>query len=421
MGKQYLVQHNSGRWLPHDVSSYKRILKSRGLFSIPKEGDSLAEVDYAILEVQHERDIHYHGPLCGRLAGYVEENGLRLLVTEGMNLPEPEIGDWPTLKAVLCGLFQSGEDKETGDRQLHTFLGWMQSSVVALRAGKIQQQQALAICGPADCGKSFLQHRITDMLAGRSAKAHRYFSGGTQFNADLFCAEHLILEDNAMSSRIADRVRFGALLKEHCVGASTSSYHGKGKNALNLTPWWRVSITLNDDPEAMMILPPLDEHVADKIILLRASRFPMPMPTGTTEEKAAFLRQITSEIPAFLYWLLNYQIPENCRDPRRYNVATWHHPSLSSSLHELSPEADLLDLLDKAFPEGITDHATHLEDKLRTYHPVKADKLFTYRNALPTYLKRLAKKHPYRVEYIRTQSQRKWRIHPLPPSSSESP
>jgi len=409
---KYLVRQNSGRWLPHDVGSYKRILKSRGFSASPKDGESLAEVDHMILEVQHERDILYHGPLCGRHAGYLEENGFRILVTEGMNLPQPEVGDWSILKAVLFGLFHGGEDTETGERQLHTFLGWMKSSVEALRAGRMQQQQALAICGPADCGKSLLQHLITKVLSGRSAKAERYFSGKTQFNSDLFGAEHLILEDSHVSTRISERLKLGAMLKEHCVGTATASLHAKGRNAVNVRPWWRVSITLNDDPEAMMILPPLDEHVADKIILLRASRFPLPMPVGNSDEKKAFGDQLEAEIPAFIYWLMNYKIPEHCTDARRYNVATWHHPALKEALDALSPETDLLDLLDRVFPEGIYLNAAEMDARLRAYDPARTAKILTYRHALATYLKRLQKKHPGRVELIRSSWERNWKIHP---------
>jgi hypothetical protein len=37
-----------------------------------------------------------------------------------------------------------------------------------------------------------------------------------------------------------------------------------------LKPFWRLSITLNDEPENLLILPPLDESLGDKIMLLRA-------------------------------------------------------------------------------------------------------------------------------------------------------
>jgi hypothetical protein len=417
--KQYLVRNAAGRWLPHDVSSYKRILRARGLKYKIAEGASLSETDAAILDIQDHRDVVYHGPLCGRNAGLIEENGIRALVTEDMRLPEPAKGTWKTIEAVLRGLLVHGEDEQTGTAQIHTYYGWMKSSVEALRAGREQQQQALALCGPADCGKSLLQHILTDMLAGRSAKAERYFNGKTPFNADLFMAEHLILEDNHVSTRISDRQKLGACLKEHCVGVTTSSLHAKGRNAVNLRPWWRVSISLNDDPEAMMILPPLDDHLADKIILLRASRFDFPMPVSSTAEKAAFRRQLSVEIPAFLYWLIfEYEIPAAYADPRRYNVRWFHHPVLKESLESLSPEADLLELIDIVFGgefrrmEIVRQASVDIEARLRSVNERRTEKILSFRNACGTYLGRLAKKRPERVSYHRTENDRLWIIHP---------
>lgn len=424
--KHYLVRNAACRWLAHDVSSFKRILRSRGHKSRAAEGESLSETDTAILDVQNHRDVAYHGPLCGRNAGLIEENGIRALVTEDMHLPEPMKGEWTTIESVLHGLLVMGEQEANGKSQFHTFLGWMKSSVEALRAGREQQQQALALCGPADCGKSLIQHLITDMLAGRSSKAERYFNGKTPFNADLFMAEHLILEDNHVSTRISDRQKLGACLKEHCVGVTTASLHAKGRNAVNFRPWWRVSITLNDDPEAMMILPPLDEHIADKIILLKASRFEFPMPVSSNDEKTAFRRQLVAEIPAFIHWLIfEYEIPDGYSDPRRYNVKTFHHPELRESLEQLSPESDLLDLLDVVFSgefqrlETINLTAAKIESRLRNNHDRRAERILTFRNSCGTYLGRLAKKRPERVTQHRTESERLWQIHP-PQKPNES-
>lgn len=419
---KFLLKNEAGRWLALTHADYKRHLLARGLSSRLTEtdtenGKTLPDTDLAILDAQHHRDVKFHGPLCGRDAGFFEENGCRFLVTERMKLPEPRAGNWPTLHALLVGLFSKDEETDIGTRQLGTFLGWLKSSVEALRAGRPQQQQALAICGPADCGKSLLQHLLTDMLAGRSAKAERYFSGKTDFNADLFAAEHLILEDEHCSTRIADRMRLGANLKTHSVGTHTASLHAKNRTPVNIRPWWRISITLNDDPESMMILPPLDDHIADKIILLRASRFEMPMPVATTAERDAFRATLVSEIPAFLHWLIHeFEIPEAYADPRRYNVAAYHHPELAEALESLSPESELLDFLDEVLgtelrDDGIVEHdAATIESKLREHDPRRAGKLFTFRNACGSYLGRLAKKKPERVESIRTSSWRGWRI-----------
>jgi len=416
---RYLVRNPAGRWLPLTETSYKRHLRARGLKSKADEGNPLSDIDAAILDVQGQRDISYYGPICGKNAGSLEANGQRILVTEDMHLPEPAPGPWNCLRAIIAGLLGHGETGPIGRAQVSTFHGWIKSSVEALRAGVLQQQQALALCGPPRCGKSFLQGIITHLLGGRGAKAERYFSGKTDFNADLFAAEHLMLEDEHCSTRIDQRLKLGAAIKQHTVSTFLSSLHAKGRTAINLPGWWRISITLNDDPEAMMVLPPLDQHIADKIILLRASVFKWPMPMETMSERTSFHAKILSEIPAYLHWLLHeWQMPAEVADPARYNVATFHHPELAETLHFFSPEAELHELLGIAYADhwrnGLTvnEPASEIESVLRRREPVRAERLLTFRNASGTYLGRLAKKHPQHLESVRDETRRWWIIRP---------
>jgi hypothetical protein len=57
-----------------------------------------------------------------------------------------------------------------------------------------------------------------------------------------------------------------------------------------------------------MILPPIDESLADKMILLRTYTHPMLMETETPEGRAAFWSALNSELPAFVHYLLGWQI-----------------------------------------------------------------------------------------------------------------
>jgi hypothetical protein len=416
---KFIVRMGAGRWIPLNNAGFNRVLRSRGLKRKPDEGCTLSEIDRAILEVQNHNDVDYFGRLCGRNSGFIEENGNRILVTEDMQLIEPRKGQFENVLKVIRGLLAESEESPVAWKQEHTFHGWMQSSVAALRAGKLQQQQALAICGPPGCGKSYLQNRIiTDGLAGRSAKAERYFSGKTDFNADLFGAEHLVLEDEHCSKRLPDRLKLGAAIKQHTVNLE-NSLHGKNKDARTLSGWWRVSITLNDDDEALMVLPPLDNQFADKLILLRASSFEWPMPMTTTDDRNASREIIKAELPAYLYWLLHeWEMPQDIIDPMsRYNVATYHHPEMIEALHHTSPEAELHEFLCEVFGDDLQGGAIELtyseiEKKLRDRDHVRADRLFTFQNACSSYLGRLAKKHPRAIERARNREGRWWRIHP---------
>jgi hypothetical protein len=420
--ERFLVRNPAGRWLPFSASSYKRLLASRGVAVTRAKGEPMAEADHLILQAQMENDVVRYGPLCGRDSGFYTENGIRHLVTEDMPLIAPQKGSCPIIRSMILGLFAASEDVETGDAQIHTFCGWLQSSVHALRAGRWQQQQVLAIAGPRDCGKSFMQHAvITPALAGRAVDAQRFLIRGNDFNGDLFNAEHLTLDDCAASTRIADRLAFGQRLKGVTVGASVGALHAKGRDAVGIRPWWRVTITCNDDPEALCVLPPLNSDIDDKLILLRASRFDMPMPTDTQADREALAAAILDEMPAFLHWLINvYELPEQYHDRRRYGVATYHHPVLREAIDGLSPEAELLDLIDGTLAADL-EHgakwitAEDLENRIRDRNPIRAAQVFTYRQACAKYLHRLSVKMPDRVTKGRTAASNGWWIHPKGP------
>src|SRR5207248_6855214 len=129
----------------------------------------------------------------------------------------------------------------------------------------------------------------------------------TAFNADLFAAGHLMIEDVAESTDIRKRRAFGANIKAFAVNQEQHC-HGKNQQALTLTPRWRVSITLNDEPERLLVLPPIDEDIHDKITLLNVTKRDMPMPTNSAAEVHGFWNVILAELPAFVHYLVEWEI-----------------------------------------------------------------------------------------------------------------
>ncbi len=219
-----------------------------------------------------------------------------------------------------------------------------------------------------------------------------------------------------MSRRLSDRLQLGAAIKA-VVANESHSCHRKYCTPITLRPFWRLTITLNDEPEALLVLPPLDDHVADKILLLRASCFPMPMPTITHDDRAKLWDTLIAELPAFLYYLLNqYAPPDELRDPR-YVVAGWHHPALAAALHELSPSAALLVLIDTLEPWDETGEWEGAAEELRrdllnnSNTAIDAKRLLEWPQSCGNYLGSLARKQPARVRQHRTGDQRRWIIH----------
>lgn len=341
--KGYHFESSELRYISQNATDLERRLRKAGF-----TGDNLGDqVDH----IQETRDIAFAGEVSGKLAGFYDEGGTRFLVTKSPTFITPVRGEWPTIKAIIEGLLVKHEDAAHGRAQLDTFYGWLKTSVISLRDGDEQDGQALVLIGGVDSGKTFLQNYfITPCLGGRSAKASQFMQGGTAFNSDLFKAEHLVLSDEHMSRKMESREQLAANIKKFTVSTHGERVHAKGVDAFTITPWWRISISLNTEPANLLILPPLTGYdVEDKILILRASKEPFPMPTNTSAEKKRLREKIAEEMPGFLYWLLNdFTIPAK-RVCGRFGVTTWHNPEIVKLIQHESEEANLLTLIDAQF------------------------------------------------------------------------
>ena len=412
-GCGYYMPNERGGWVRINESGARLQLRMCGYSAKVPEKKCVSPLEVALSAIQKTQDVSYAGPLAGYGAGIYSFDGLRVLVTDSPRMIEPAQGDWPTIRALVEGLLRDGEHDQTP-----YFYGWLKIAVTALRASHRRPGQLLAIAGPHGCGKSLLQSLITLILGGREARPYRYMRGGSEFNAELFGAEHLVIEDEQPSNDLRVRRNFGARVKEITVNTGASC-HGKGRQALSLKPFWRVSISLNDEPENLMVLPPLDESLVDKIILFRASRCAMPMPTNTTEERDAFMAALRGELAAFIGWLLAWEIPAALASPR-FGIIHFQHPALVEALSHLAPEMRFLQLVDmEIFRNGRRDAwegtAAELESLL-THDASRcargARRSLNFANACGTYLARLADMPAPRVARHRSADARKWTILP---------
>jgi hypothetical protein len=406
--KTFWIENERGEWIELTERSFERRLSGLGACRTRTKGRA-SHLDNVICHYQRKYDVDYAGPLAGCPKGVREILGKRILVTSSPRLIVPKPGEWPTVRTVIENLL--------GTEQLPYVYGWLKCALDAVRSGRYRPGQALAIAGSADCGKSLLQSLITEILGGRAAKPYGYMSGRTPFNSDLFEAEHLVIEDDVASTDIRARRIFGANIKSVTVNRDQWC-HKKGQPPIMLTPCWRLSITVNEEPENLMIFPPIDDSIVDKITLLKANKCPMPMPTETLEEREAFWAKLVSELAAFLHFLSEWQIPEALRSSR-FGVVHYHHPELLAAINELAPEEQLLSLIDSMLfqsssvwqgdAETLTT-ALCVSTGYFDFGTAQSRRLLNWPNAAGVYLGRLAKRYPQRVECRRTAKQRLWRI-----------
>jgi hypothetical protein len=360
------------------------------------------------------RDVHYTGCLAGHTAGYYEANGVRMLVTEGPRLITPAPGNFPTIDKLITGLL--GADEECGALQVTTFLCWMKSALESVSTGKWRPAQILALAGPVGCGKSLLQRLITECIGGRAADAFRYLSGGTQFNRDLFGAEHLVIDDEQASTDFRTRMQMAAQLKKIAV-ARDHQCHGKGRDAVNLRPIWRCTVSLNDEGECLLVLPPLRPDIADKIHIFRCSSPAVPFPTETPEAQTEYWVTLVSELPAFLHYCMRTEVPADLTD-QRFGIRAFKHPTLVLDLENQAPEMAMLELIDAELWRNTSTNewrgtARELEEVLRGDSSVvreQAQRSLSWTGAVGTLLGRLAKKQDGRIINDRQRDKRCWII-----------
>jgi hypothetical protein len=234
--------------------------------------------------------------------------------------------------------------------------------------------------------------------------------GGTTFNSPLHENEHLMVEDDAPKD-IQSRRTFGARLKQIAAN-ERDMLHTKGKNAITLKPFRRLSVSVNDEASNLDILPVLEDSLLDKIVILKAHPGEMPMPTGTSEEKTAFAEKIKSELPAYLAYLLKMQIPAEIKGGR-YGVEAFQDKEIVEAMQETAPEHQLDELILKAFPARVEpwdDTALQMYvDLMNSSVEAAARKILASPRTCGMYLSRLAAKNP-RYKKRTVNGNQKYRI-----------
>jgi len=398
----YLTQNDRGEWIRSTETHVKRILREEVFADIEKK-EKEDYIDRYLINLQRQQDVSLAIPLAGFPIGVHTINHNRVLVTRQAAYVRPRQGKCDNITSLIEQLL--------GDQSKYAY-AWMKAAFRTLRAGHpFRPGQLLAIAGPAGCGKGLLQSLITEMFGGRSADPYEFMIGDTNFSSELFYAEHLMIEDNEVATDIRSRRNFGAKIKKFLVNHQ-QKYHRKAKEAATISPFWRMTLTVNDEPENLMVLPPLDDSLKDKIILLKSMPTKLPFVMDDFEGRRKSREGLSAELPAFMHWLRGYRLPDQYAD-LRYGVKAFQNVDLVEEVAALSPEERLLSLCDAVglFSEFGTEWqgtAAELERVLREKDKTgEVGRLLHFSSACGVYLSRLQKRHPERVDSVRTEGNRK--------------
>jgi hypothetical protein len=348
-----------------------------------------------------------------------------MLVTEDPKLVDPEEGDWSGLREIFERMFD--------EEQIKYFYSWMKRVLQALLSlmefkGKIKwvpgnnnipmSIQFFAMCGPVNCGKTWLQEAVISEMLGGSASPNQYMSEGTAFNSDLFRVPHQMISDAKGSTSFEKRRAFGSFVKE-LVANDKHRCHGKGEKAIDLDPIWVVTASCNTEPiERLRILPPLEKDIRDKMIITLINPGKMPFNTSTPEGKESFRQWTAYQLPAFAWWLLNeWTIPAEIAQEDRFGIKGYCHPRIEQQLLELSPDAKVRDYIHQAlFTTGGRQNRAWKgsAEQLAKYFDSEDGRkvLRGVKGQLPNVLSRLKQAFPEQFKRKKNDSQRFWVIEP---------
>ena len=374
--QRWFIPATGGKeWIPINDTRVAVYLKQHGFAEYMKDPFGVSTLERALHTVVTTQNVHFAGQVSGFKPGLTDICGKRVLITTGPHLVEPRNGAFPTLLHMLEQMLM---DPDHGHIQWNLFCGWIKAAYEALRDGANRPGLVMVLCGRAGSGKSFLQTLVTKILGGRSANPYPYMTGRTDFNLDLIGAEHMAIDDESSERDIKSRQSFGQHCKKMAVG-HTVTLHGKGRDAISVERFTRISICLNDDPHDLMVLPPMEDSIREKFLILKIhpATFPdMEQPDAFSKFKAL----IHTELPMFLHYITKvFTVPKDLCSAR-YGVHNWQHPALLLDLEDLHPWRRLVELIDHVRPWAVepfagdcwTGTVQDLEDILRSKAPARA-------------------------------------------------
>lgn len=364
----FILRQRDGRWAVYGLQATvdrMRALPGRMLAIKARDGEMLSEVKQVMDWVRGHRCLEAVLPaLPGYKSGVHElADGERVLVKMEPRWIEPKAGEWPLVRGLIEGrlnLAMTGEVRAGGIDQTPWFYSWCKIALEARMRGEPghwRAGHAMILTGPGGCGKNRLQEQIiTPLLGGRFADPAKFLFEGDEFNGDVFKAEHLMLSEVPLpSQRTVDRTALAEKIKQVVANPSQRMRLMREEPA-TVCPFWRLTISVNDDPDKLRSLPLITSDFGDKVLIFHCQAAEIPGLVGNSpEEQRAWREAIAAELPAFFDWLLNvWEVPEgltkydNGKDATRFGFREFHHPVIKGELFDDTPHAQLLSMINAA-------------------------------------------------------------------------
>lgn len=337
----------SGAYLVNVGEHYRRYTRKtpvkNGIQRYLDQTDYEQDIVKILETIEIDQAIDWSGSIAGFTRGTISIRGRRMLVMDEAKLAVAKNGACPLHLSIIEQAFPVKD-------ALSIFISWVRDAVRAIRKHHHHPAPMLVMAGQRNAGKSLIAHITQESMGGRASNPMATWKGKTLWNDELLGAELLLIDDSEASTDPRARKAFGANFKESIYGGNIK-IHTRGKTAMDMRPVWRVMICCNETPENLSVIPPLEEGIEDKVILLRVSAIKTPMPAQNVDEKKAFSQALKDELPAFLDYIESFETPAHLLDSRD-GVTAWKDQELHESIRKISPEHQLESLISMSFKNG---------------------------------------------------------------------
>ncbi len=334
-GKRFYGPGDKGETVPLGKADVSRMLDLEGIENVK---DGPRHLDIALNKIQLSQFALRVGPMSGHPKGWHDVPCGRIYVTNEARPVSPAAVPWDMLGKLLLEML--------GEEQLGWFLRWLGIGHRSLAERRYRPGQALALVGERSCGKSLLVGLVVEAFGGRAAHPYPQWANGSQFNGHMVAAETLVIDDESPSRDMRARRSLGTAIKSSLFSDSVGIEDKYGQ-PFSCRPWWRCVIACNDEPENVMVLPPMDDAMEDKIALLWVRRPDFPPGIEIDEGRQAFRKQLSEQLPGLLHAALLLPTAPYEIDGRT-GIKSVHAREVLERLRELSREALLEDIIMRA-------------------------------------------------------------------------
>lgn len=349
---KYWTKVGGRNWHSFGSTDVEMRLQAAGLSTkCPKEG-GLSSVKKALLMVQDTAAVHgvypafYNPTAVIHIAGSDYLNTSVVKVLRPHQEPNHEWGQgFPWIADYLSKIFR--------DEQREYYLHWLMHYYRQALEGRPGRGLAMFIAGPVGVGKTFLNRQIHEKLFGGSMDASGYLTRADQFNSNLIASPMWTIDDAVAQTDNKTREGYSQMIKMITAneGVVMRGMHREGFRA----PWFgRLTVTMNDDPDSLKMLPMTDISIKDKIAVLRA------LETGFKNGEWATSDHIDSELPFFGAYLRDVD-PNPAIWGGRFGVRPYLDPEIISLSESAGHTAGTKEILEAWISKLTEDHPARTE------------------------------------------------------------